>query len=96
MALLGCVSLCFSEVSCAICGLISSPELTALKDLTGVIFHPACPMEPDTSLQLQDVSFSIFSRGLEEHFTNNWPNMPKSRKKSSHLVYLRSKIFTTL
>lgn len=41
MALLGCVSLCFSEVSCAICGLGSSSELTALEDLTGVIFHPA-------------------------------------------------------
>lgn len=94
MTLLDCVSLHFSEVSFAIRGLGSSPEATAPEDLAGVIFHSACPMEPDASLQLWDVSFSIFSRGFEECFTNNWPSIQKKKKKS-HLVYLCSKIFTT-
>lgn len=77
MTLLDCVSLDFSEFSFAIRGLGSDPEMTALEDLTGVIFHPACPVEPDTSLQLHNVSFSIFSRGFEECFPNHWPSTLK-------------------
>lgn len=79
MSLLDCVSLDLSEVSFAIHGPGSDSEMTPQEDLTGVICHSACPMEPHTSLQLRGFSCSIFSGGFEGCFTNNWASMQKKK-----------------